>query len=439
MNQLSAGSAELSITPVDSQFLFGYPHVERFSTGVMNPLLSSSLYLNNGNNDIMFVANDIIFVDKASTKRARKRISESTGIREDAIMISATHTHSGPITVDYLSNSNDPIVPKTDLAYLQLMEDGIVESGINAFKNSRPAEAGLSVADGSGVGTNRRDPSGPADPQVPVLMVRDTESGEFIACMLVYSMHPTVLHEDSTLVSGDFPSFTRDYLKKKILGTRCPVLYHTGPEGNQSPRHVTSSNTFSEAKRLGEMLGARVEAALENIEYTSSLYLGSEQGFIMPSPKKIVSLAFAKQHLEKAVRRLESLRKDEAPSQEVRTAECDWFGAEETVTLAEASSAGNLNKYIQSCLPAEIQVFKIGDWLFAAWPGEVFIEFSLSIKSKYKNLFVINLANGEFQGYIVTPEAEVEGGYEASNAMFGSETGDMLIKETSRILKQMGL
>jgi len=438
MNSLKAGSAVVDITPEDSQFLFGYPHVERYSTGVENPLLSSSLYLDNGNNNIMYIANDIIFIDKGLAFRARQRISEATGMNEGAIMITATHTHSGPITVNYLSNISDPIVPEVDPAYLKLLEDGIVDSGIQAFRNSRPAAAGLSVADGKGVGTNRRDPSGPADPQVPVLLVKDADSGQFIACMLVYSMHPTVLHEDSTLISGDFPSFTREYLQRTLLGEDCPVLYHTGPEGNQSPRHVTKSNTFSEAKRLGEMLGRRVESVVGGMEYLSSVELAWDREFINPTIKEMPSLPAAEIHLKKAVEKLNLLRSDGSSSQDVRTAECDWFGAEETVTLAKAAESGIVKKYAETCLPAEVQVLKIGDWYFAGWPGEVFIEFSLEAKALHENLFIINLANGEFQGYIVTPEAEEEGGYEASNAMFGSDTGKMLITATSEILKRMG-
>ncbi|MCK5737097.1 MAG: neutral/alkaline non-lysosomal ceramidase N-terminal domain-containing protein, partial [Spirochaetaceae bacterium] len=298
MNHLSAGSAVVDITPVDSQFLFGYPHVERYSTGVKNPLFSSSLYLENGNDNIMFIANDIIFVNKELCGKVRKRIVEAIGIPEGSIMITATHTHSGPNTVNYLSNSNDSIVPDADPAYLKLFEDGMVESGIQAFHNRQPAQAGLIVADGKGVGTNRRDSSGPADPQVPVLLVQAAETSKYIACMLVYSMHPTVLHEDSTLISGDFPSFTREYLQKELLGNDCPVLYHTGPEGNQSPRHVTSGNTFAEAKRLGELLGQRIESVIGTVEYSSSLELAWQQGFINPSIKKMPTLGTAEVHLK---------------------------------------------------------------------------------------------------------------------------------------------
>ena len=38
MAALIAGSAQVDISPKDSQFLFGYPHVERYSTEINDPL-----------------------------------------------------------------------------------------------------------------------------------------------------------------------------------------------------------------------------------------------------------------------------------------------------------------------------------------------------------------------------------------------------------------
>jgi len=40
---LEAGAAVVEITPRDRQFLYGYPHLRRYSTGVHDPLLSSAL------------------------------------------------------------------------------------------------------------------------------------------------------------------------------------------------------------------------------------------------------------------------------------------------------------------------------------------------------------------------------------------------------------
>ncbi len=433
MQPLLAGAATADITPRDSQFLFGYPHVERYSTGVNDPLLSSALYLAAGREQIMFIANDIIFVGKASAERVRARISAATGIPAGNVMVTATHTHSGPITVDYLSNEDDPAVPKADPAYLALFEDSMVAAACRAKAGAQPAEIGLAIADGSGVGTNRRDPAGPSDPQVPVLMVRAV-GGAPIACMLVCSMHPTVLHEDSTLVSADFPGMARRFLQERVFGPEVPVLHHTGPAGNQSPRYVTRANTFAEAERLGAILGSAVAKAIAGIAYSGEAHLGSAQHLLDLPRRTFPSVEEARLKLEQARRRLEQLRRENAPRQLVRTAEVDWFGAEETFTLARAAAEGRTEAFYRSCLPAEVQLLRIGRWAFVGWPGEIFVEYALTVKTQCPDTYIISLANGELQGYIVTEEAAREGGYEASNGLFGPEAGQMLVEATLDLL-----
>ncbi|OQA00952.1 MAG: Neutral ceramidase [Planctomycetes bacterium ADurb.Bin401] len=436
MNNLKAGASQVDISPKDSQFLFGYPHVKRYSTAIHDRLWSSALYLCDGKQQAMFVANDIIFVSKQSSAKIRKRIEAKTGISAKNIMVTATHTHSGPMTLDYLSNSSDPIVPKTDVKYVQFMEDCIVQSACEAYKNAQPAKIGLAIADDTGIGTNRRNPDGPADHKLPVLIVKNAENDSNIACMLVCSMHPTVLHEDSTLVSGDFPGLARIYLQENVLGKNCPVLHHTGPAGNQSPRHVTKANTFEEAQRLGLILAKAVEKAITEVEYLSDVSIDVKTKILKDLPKrKFPMVEQSQEKLNNAIKKLETLRKNKAAKQEIRTAECDWFGAEETFTLSRAAQSGLLDVEYKKCLPAEVQIIKIGSLNFVGWQGEIFIEYALEIKNKFPNTFVISLANGEMQGYIVTKQAFDEGGYEASNALFSYETGNIFVRETIEMLK----
>jgi hypothetical protein len=424
------------ITPADSQYLFGYPHVERYSTGVHDRLFSSALYLFDGYTSLLFIANDIIFIGKATAQRVRGRIEAATGVPAANILVSATHTHSGPSTVDYISLEGDPTVPKVDEHYLRLFEDGIVAAGIEAVRRAQPAEVGLAVADGRGVGTNRRDPAGPADPQVPVLLVRSTSGGHPIACMIVCSMHPTVLREASMVVSGDFPGMARRFLQQNLLGPDCPVLHHTGPAGNQSPRHVIRGNTVEEAQRLGETLGRAVAEAIGKTALESSLELGVRQTQ-MELPRRVFPpVADAEQKLQRATQKLAHLRYMGAPRQEVRGAEVDWFGAEETLRLARLAAEGRLEGVYQSCLPAEVQAMKVGPWAFVGWPGEVFVEHALAVKAQVGDTYVISLANGELQGYIVTEEAAVEGGYEASNSIILPQAGRALVDATLRLLDE---
>lgn len=432
---LVAGAATADITPEDSQFLLGYPHVKRMSTGVHDRLLSSALYLYDGQTALLIVANDIVLIGNETARRVRERIEKATGVPAANIMVTASHTHSGPMTMDLFCCKDDPVVPKADPAYIRHLEDGIVAAAVQAYRNPRPAVVGLAIADGSCVGTNRHDPAGPSNPEAPVLLVREQDSQAFLAAMIVGSMHPTVLHEDSTLVSGDFPSMTRSYLQEHVLGSDCPVLYHTGPAGDQSPRHVTRSNTFEEATRLGHLFGQSIAKAIESIIYTDEIVLGCSRELVDLPARAFPAVDQAQQQLDQAAERLASLRRSKADSREIRTAECDWFGAEETLTLARASASGRLREVIASVMPAEVSLMRIGPWAFAGWPGEVFVEFALLVKASYPNCFVIELANGELQGYLVTEEAVRKGWYEANNATLANpDAGMALVQTTLKLL-----
>ena len=130
------------------------------------------------------------------------------------------------------------------------------------------------------------------------------------------------------------------------------------------------------------------------------------------------------------------LREQHAPATEVRRAEVDWFGAEETLTLSRAALNGHLDVAVQSCLPAEVQALRIGPWTFVAWPGEIFVEYALAVKARCPDTFFISLANGELQGYLATEEAARTGGYETSNALFAPEGGKLLTETTFSLLEQ---
>ncbi len=437
-NLLKAGSAFANITPKKPYFLHGYPFVERMSTGVNDWLLSSVLYLTDGVESVIFITNDILYVNKSIVASVRKSVSEATGVPAGNIMIGATHTHSGPVTVDCAISSADPVVPPADPEYICYLEQQMIRSACEAFKNAVPAKIGLVVADGTGIGTNRRASDGPADLDIPVLMVKNLKD-EWIACMMICSMHPTVLHEDSTLYSGDFPAYAREILQKKVFGCECPVLHFTGAAGNQSPRHVTRNNTFAEAARIGGIIADAVNKGINalidvGIEFDASPEISCCSELIDLPRRIFPSVEWATSNKDQAFERFQSLKNISCNAQEIRTAEVDWFGAEELLFLSKQAEKGALEEAYQSSLPAEIQMIRIGAWSFVSWPGEVFVEYALELKNKFINTWLITLANGELQGYIVTEEAEQKNFYEASNSLFHYSGGEVLLSKTIEIL-----
>lgn len=432
---MQAGAASAILTPQESVFLFGYPHMPRYSTGVHDELETTALFLKGGGGEALFIANDLIFVGKQLAAGVRRRISAQTGVPISAIVITATHTHSGPVMRDHPINPTDPVVPKADTAYLDFVAGQMVEVGCAAVRNAVAAEAGLGVARAEGVGTNRHDPAGAADPEVPVLVVRPLGQTAPLACMVVYAMHPTVLHEDSTLISADFPGFTRRFLREqKLLPSSCPVLYHHGASGNQSPRYVTQANTFAEARRLGEKLGECVARVIPTITFSTRLAVAARSANVDLLVREIPPLSVAHENVVAAAAHLAQLRRDQAPRAEIRTAECAAFGAEKSVILAKAQGEGRLENAIKGCSPAEVQVIAIGAWKFVTWPGEFFVEYALEVKARSPDTFVITLANGELQGYIVTPGAAAAGSYEAGNALFSPANGRRVVEATLALL-----
>ncbi len=438
-NQLESGAATADITPSCSTFLYGFPHVDRQSTSTHDPLLASALYLSDGVTRVLFIANDIIFIPKALADRARSRIQEATGVPADNVMITATHTHSGPVTTKMLSNESDPVVPDPAPEYLRLLEDGIVASAERACTTARPAKIGLGIADGSGLGGNRHDPAGVRDARMPVLAVRSVDDDSYIGLMVVCSMHPTVLHEDSTVISGDFPGLARLHLQQHTVGPDCPVIYHMGAAGNQSPRHVTRSNTLEETRRLGDVLGGSIANALPAIRYKDRVEVRCMHTLLDLPLRQFPPVVQADAERDKVKQRFESLRKTNAPKAEVRSAECDWFGAEETATLTRAAHSGRLAEAASACMPAQVQVIRIGPWSFVGWPGEVFVEFALEVKERFPDSFIITMANGDLEGYLVTQDAVDSKTYESGNAVFKSpDSAILLVEATTDLLQSLG-
>ena len=365
----------------------------------------------------------------------RKAVSEMTHVPAGHIMIGATHTHSGPVTVDSAVSANDPVVPPADPEYVCYLEQQIIRSAVEAVRNAVPAKIGLTVADGTGIGTNRHISNGPADLDIPVLAVKNLKD-EWIACMMVCSMHPTVLHEDSTLYSGDFPAYARDILQKKVFGCECPVLHFTGAAGNQSPRHVTKGNTFGEAARIGGIVAGAVKKKFDaGIEFDVSPQITCRRMLADLPRRAFPGVECAASKRDRALERFQSLKKAHGSAQEIRTAEVNWFGAEKLLFLSKQAMKGALEDAYRTSLPAEIQMIRIGAWTFVSWPGEVFVEYALELKSKYADTYLVTLTNGELKGYIVTEEAVKGNFYEASNSLFHYSGGETLLLKTVELLK----
>jgi len=430
---LQAGMAIEDISPLKPLALVGYPHVERILTGINDPLLASALYLENDSEVLMMIAVDILFLSSKTICEIRKRIATATVLKESNILISCTHTHSGPATMPFAW------ITDIDAEYMELLKENIVKAGIKAATSKKSVKLAVTSVNISGVGCNRHDPEGPRDPEVAIIAIKDSETDKISGVSMVYSMHPTVMHEDSTLVSSDFPGYTRAYLKQEF-GKDLTIMYHTGPEGNQSPRYHVKGQTFAEAERLGNILGKAVAEKINTLtddDFSDNLPLSVAGTSILVKRRTFPSVADAEENLEFRRNEFARLKAEDAGHGPIRTAECSIFGAESTLDLAKQSADGSLQKSFAAKPSAEIQVMQIGDAYFVGIPGEIFVEYALNLKSRSpEKTFAICLANGELQGYVVTEGAD---GYEADNSTLLPETGNIIIDAALELINKIGV
>jgi neutral ceramidase len=434
--RLSAGVSRQSINPQSPLTLFGYPHTPRISTGIHDPLYATALYLDNGNQAIVLISVDVLMLDHVFLNHCRQEISKQTGVPTSHILISTTHTHSAPITMEIMVFQEDQYVSPPDSNYMSLLQTAIIDSAIGAFSHAKSSLIAVTSASINGVGKNRHSPDGPRDPEAGILAIKSLETGQISALYLIYSMHPTVLHEDSTLVSADFPGLARSALEKHFRGAI--VLYHNGPCGNLSPRYDVTGQTFAEADRLGNSFAESITQAvlkIQTADFLDQAVLKATQQWLSLPRRIFPGVEEAKSRLKKAREHYQALVAQGAPHGPTRTAEVSVFGAEEMVLLSSAQQSGELEKLYEKYRKVETQVIRIGSTYLAALQGEIFVEYALEIKRKaQQRVFAISLANGELQGYIVTPDAA---GYEADFSLFSPESGKMMVEASLSMISSL--
>ncbi|MGB6219749.1 neutral/alkaline non-lysosomal ceramidase N-terminal domain-containing protein [Haloferula sp.] len=433
---LLAGFSRRDITPSEPCFLVGYPHEERTSTGAHDSLFASALYLESDGVRLLLISLDLLFISAGWTRECRKEIAAATGIPAGNILIAATHTHSGPHTVEVMAWRDDPIVPPVDQQYLDFVREKAVDASASAAQEKQSAELAWTRAEVGGlVGGNRLDPEGPEDTEAGLLFVRKKADLSPLAVLSIYGMHPTVLHADTTCFSSDFIGYARREVEETFPGAG--MVYLNGVCGNQSPRRVAREKTIAEAERLGRLLGGRMAKSLIGIRsFSSRPLLAAESTTLQLQGKVFPEIAEAEKALTAARENLARLGSADAAQR--RTAECTVFGAEEVRVLAKAEAAGDAEELRQKYASVEVQALRIGGVIVAAWPGEFFVEYGLEAKARSgAELHIATMANGELQGYVVTPEAAAAGGYEAQMSLFPPAAGKQVIDATLELIDRL--
>jgi hypothetical protein len=267
-----AGTSHMVITPQKPMWMAGYGSRDHVSEGVLIDLKAKALALEDAKGmKVVMITADLLGFPKNVSDRIRKGIGEKYGLENSQIILSASHTHTGPVLTDALMD----MYPVNDqqLEDIRKYSDQLVEKLINltgqALKSLKPAQ----VYAQNGITrfqVNRRNNTektlnaltelkGPNDYSVPVFKITD-QAGKLEAVVFGYACHATVLA--TYQFSGDYPGFAQLEVEKLHPGVTAMFFQGAGADQNPLPRR-----SIALAQQYGKELAAAVDRVLnENMK-----------------------------------------------------------------------------------------------------------------------------------------------------------------------------
>ncbi len=405
--ELRAGAAQKTITPPVGVSLAGYFH-DRVAATVRDELSAKCVVFESDGQRVAFVACDLISVHSEITDSARSLIEKETGIRSDHVMVSATHTHTGP---EVRPGRVVPVHADWLKRLPRLIADAAREAASGMFKArlhpGRAEERDLAnnrlfrLRDGTEKFGPSGDPAmtagvaGPIDPEVLAMKVVD-ETGQVRAVLVNYALHVDVIGGGSAnFISADWPGEMANAVAG-VYGRQCVTLFLNGCCGdiNHAPylkQTALPRGGPAKAVQLGRAIGGVAVNAAEKGEPVAD---GNVASMLtrLSVPYYIVDdnmRAYA-----------DELARKEKPS--------DF----ERYVVKTVSTWGQDFEGRSEDVP--VHALRVGNCAFVGLPGEIFCQWGLEIKkwSPAPFTFVVELAN-HWVGYVPTIEQAVRGGYGA--------------------------
>ena len=226
-----------------------------------------------GGQRVALVACDLVGIPPAVVEEARELIHQATGIPGGNVMISATHSHTGPLIPDGGARAGAYGGDlETARRYRAELPRKIAESVRLAAAKLAPAHAAFGRGREETVSFNRRffmkdgtvgwnsgklnpnivGPAGPIDPELPVVLF-ESDKGEPLATYVNFALHQDTV--GGLEVSADY-AYTLSTVLAQAKGVGMLTLFTIGPAGNINHLNVKSSDPegHAEAARIGTIL-----------------------------------------------------------------------------------------------------------------------------------------------------------------------------------------
>jgi hypothetical protein len=440
--QLQAGISVVDITPPVPYRMSGYFR-ERLSTGVANRLFAKAVVFGQGKEKAAMVFCDIIGLSPVVSANVRRIASDRAGISADNIVITATHTHTGPLYWGALRDHfHDKAVVESgsdaheQVDYPSKLTEGIVEAICKANADVKPASlrTGKTVQEGLSFnrrfhmknGTVRFNPgvlnpdivrvAGPIDPEVGMVFIYDATKRQPVGAIVNFALHLDTV--GGSEYAADYPYYLEKTLREEY-GEKFVLFFGTGTCGDINHIDVTRRERLK-TDEIGTTLGKTVISNSDKLRGCPYVKLAA-MSVTADVPLQEFSdeeIAWARENVNK-----------------VGTRELSFI---EQVTaykiLARQSRPGGT-------IGLEVQVVRLSrDIAMVFVPGEVFVDIGLEIKrrSPFAETLVVELSQ-DAPGYIPTRKAFDEGSYETVNSRIAPGGGEAMTEVAVSMLKRLAV
>ena len=467
---LKAGAAKTRITPPAGIPFLG--HGARVSQGIHDDLWARSLVLEDDNEKVAIIALDLCWpLPKNDYLKVRREVESRTDIKGENVLVSATHTHSGPTFSATIEDYPMPLKRRRELIdpWVESLPRRISESVVEANSNLVEAKVSFGKTLMNGLCYNRRIriregvvthtasiedwesflrnfylslgakpeeaekapiglPNGPIDPEVGVLRVDDI-NGKPLAVLVNYACHAVASY--GPLISAGYPGYT-SYFVEQATGAVC--LFTSGCGGDVRTYHRRETSELKEAYRIGLILSTAVLEAMEKAQpvenpkirvASKNLQLDwreypdlSEIDKVIEEKKKLFDKAKAEGRIWDAKKLYDELRVLDAANGFLRE------------FLVERERMEKI--------PVELQAIGIGDVVLITFPHEVSVEIGLTIKKRAwtDKVVPITLANGIWM-YLIPRKHYEEGGYEDAYCIVAPGTAELEIEASLQLIESL--
>ncbi len=388
---LMIGIAEMNYTPEVGIALAGnYRGNDYASRGVHDSLYARAMVAQGSNGvKVALITVDICNLNKAAINIMRHAIVSQSDIKRENIMISATHTHSGPTSDISAPKAREYLTKAAGAALLanRRLKPTLIAAG-HGKEDRISHNRRLRCKDGTTHMCWEKfepgfvvEPWGLIDPEIITLSFN--QDGKSIGAIVNFACHATTLTGNNWLYTADYPGYLGESIRK-IKGKDFMPLFFNGCCGNvtQVDYRIGFPDTYQECQRIGYLLGV---SSLETINHEETL--GGDQVMVSKEMVPVKRLSISEDQLSWAVAVMKKVEKEGMPPLQAD-------GIPDAQYAKDWIEMSRVQDRIDSL---EVMVIKMGDVAFVGLPGEMFTEFGLDIKanSPCKNTMVMGLTNDD--------------------------------------------